>query len=502
MTVKSESGLKLLAINILGRFLLNSDNNMRYVALNSLSSVVDDDVAAVQRHRAIILDCLKDPDVSIRQRALELTYQLVDASNIVELVRELLNYLVVAPPEHQSLLCSRVSAIVDKFAPDPRWKVETLIAMLSIAGNYCDTLIACATVSHITHTKALHGFATHKLFRLLQEELPRVQTALMHVALWCIGEFSDRLLETYGSAGCHLGDVYCAVSLSDILGLIKAVLKSHLATTLTRSYATTALMKIACRLQQGRAECQGLLGYFVTSLSLELQQRSCEYMSLFEDQCQDLQRQALARIPAIKTVPFCKSMRGETVGSCVHPVSTDLLDFDLNCKNTERRSQKHTDSLAFANDADSTHNVDLLDDIFVEKTMAAQSENAVEEPEQTQMQASFKAFEKGGLTLTMVLSKDQLDPKIMEITCNFLNHTITDFNHLVFQAAVPKYVLMELKPASAMTIPANSNWIVTQIIKVKNTVSSKPLMMRIKIQYMVGNRQIIEEAQISSFPLQ
>jgi hypothetical protein len=63
---------------------------------------------------AIILDCLKDPDISIRQRALELTYQLVDANNIVELVRELLNYLVVAPPEHQSLLCSRVSAIVDK----------------------------------------------------------------------------------------------------------------------------------------------------------------------------------------------------------------------------------------------------------------------------------------------------------------------------------------------------------------------------------------------------
>ena len=35
---------------------------------------------------AIILDCLKDPDISIRQRALELTYQLVDANNIVELV--------------------------------------------------------------------------------------------------------------------------------------------------------------------------------------------------------------------------------------------------------------------------------------------------------------------------------------------------------------------------------------------------------------------------------
>ena len=57
---------------------------------------------------ATILDCLKDPDVSIRQRALELTHQLVNANNVVELVREMLNYLVVAPPEHRALLCSRV----------------------------------------------------------------------------------------------------------------------------------------------------------------------------------------------------------------------------------------------------------------------------------------------------------------------------------------------------------------------------------------------------------
>ena len=50
-----------------GRFLLNRDNNIRYVALNTLASVVSEDVAAVQRHRATIIDCMKDPDVSIRQ---------------------------------------------------------------------------------------------------------------------------------------------------------------------------------------------------------------------------------------------------------------------------------------------------------------------------------------------------------------------------------------------------------------------------------------------------
>ncbi|KAI5061987.1 hypothetical protein GOP47_0022526, partial [Adiantum capillus-veneris] len=59
MHVEATQGLRVLAINVLGRFLSNSDNNIRYVALNMLLKIIPVDFQAIQRHRSTIMECLQ-----------------------------------------------------------------------------------------------------------------------------------------------------------------------------------------------------------------------------------------------------------------------------------------------------------------------------------------------------------------------------------------------------------------------------------------------------------
>lgn len=135
LDIEAENGLRVMAINILGKFLSNRDNNIRYVALNTLNKVVGMDVNAVQRHRTIILDCLKDGDISIRRRALELSYELINESNVRVLTRELLAFLEVSDNEFKDNLTKRICGAADRFAPNKRWHLDTVIRVLKLVSR-------------------------------------------------------------------------------------------------------------------------------------------------------------------------------------------------------------------------------------------------------------------------------------------------------------------------------------------------------------------------------
>lgn len=106
--------------------------NLSYVALNTLNKVVAMDTNAVQRHRTIILDCLRDGDISIRRRALELSYALINEQNVRVLTRELLAFLEVADNEFKLGMTTQVCAAAERFAPNRRWHIDTVLRVLKL----------------------------------------------------------------------------------------------------------------------------------------------------------------------------------------------------------------------------------------------------------------------------------------------------------------------------------------------------------------------------------
>ncbi|KAK0561600.1 clathrin associated protein complex large subunit [Tilletia horrida] len=323
LEIEAENGLRVMAINILGKFLSNRDNNIRYVALHTLNKVVAMDTNAVQRHRNIILDCLRDGDISIRRRALELSYALINEANVRVLTRELLAFLEVADNEFKLGLTTQVCLAAEKFAPNKRWHIDTVLRVLKLAGNYVREEVLSGFIRLVCHTPELQGYTVQKLFSALHADFS--QESLTLAAVWVIGEFGEILLR---GGNYEDEDMVREVKPKDIVDLLQNVLDSPYVSDNIKQYVITALAKLVTRLsadasQQARAE--KMVESFGRSVEVEIQQRSVELSALLRRR--DLRDGVLESMPPPEIKQTVLGTTSET--KPVGPTRTDkdaLLD--------------------------------------------------------------------------------------------------------------------------------------------------------------------------------
>lgn len=293
LDIEADSGLRVLGVNILGKFLANKDNNIRYVALNTLIKVVAIEPNAVQRHRNTILDCLRDPDISIRRRALDLSFTLINESNVRVLIRELLSFLEVADNEFKPVMTSQIGIAADRFAPNKRWHVDTMLRVLKLAGNYVKEQILSSFVRLIATTPDLQTYSAQKLYAALKEDIS--QEGLNLAGAWVIGEYGDALLRggTYEEE-----ELVKEVKENEIVDLFAAILNSSYAGQSVTQYIITAAMKLTTRMQDPAQvdRLRRLLLGRQADLDVEVQQRSVEYGNLFGHDA--IRRGVLERMPA------------------------------------------------------------------------------------------------------------------------------------------------------------------------------------------------------------
>lgn len=195
MGIQAESSLRQLAINTLGRFLLNIDKNIRYVALETLLKTAHSDYNYVQRHRVTIVDCLKDIDVSIQKKALELSFFLINSTNFKSMTKDLIAFLGNADDELKAICASNLCICAEKFASNPKVQIDTMIKVLNTAGNFVrDDVVGtlCQLISETTH---LHTYCVRQLWMNVKGGDLSAKQPLVQVAMWCLGEYGDLINE-------------------------------------------------------------------------------------------------------------------------------------------------------------------------------------------------------------------------------------------------------------------------------------------------------------------
>ncbi|KAK5232143.1 clathrin associated protein complex large subunit [Exophiala xenobiotica] len=278
LDIEADSGLRVLGVNILGKFLANKDNNIRYVALNTLIKVVAIEPNAVQRHRNTILECLRDPDISIRRRALDLSFTLIREDNVRVLVRELLAFLESADNEFKSVITTQIGIAADRFAPNKRWHIDTILRVIKLAGNYVKEQILSSFIRLIATSPDQQTYSAQKLYSALKADI--TQEALTLAGVWVIGEYGDALLR---GGSYEEEELVKEVRESDIVDLYYTILNSTYANQVVTEFILTSAMKLTTRMSdQSQVErIRRLMQSRTSDLSVEIQQRAVEYGNLF-----------------------------------------------------------------------------------------------------------------------------------------------------------------------------------------------------------------------------
>ncbi|CAJ0908682.1 10286_t:CDS:10 [Entrophospora sp. SA101] len=462
--------------------------------IQSESGLLALDTNAVQRHRNIILDCLRDADISIRRRALELAFALINESNVRVLTRELLAFLEVADNEFKQGMTTKICLATDRFAPNKRWHIDTVLRVLKLAGNYVREEILSNFIRLVAHTSELHAYTVQRLYSDLKDDIS--QESLTLAGVWIIGEYGDVLIK---GGNFEEEGLVKEVTEPDVITLIESILAGPYANQITREYSVTALMKLTSRFTNSSViqTIKSIIERYKSSIEVEIQQRSVEYTNLFD--FDNIRSAVLERMPvpdykeeSSTSRPVYDIISDENNGSGSGTNSGDiLLDFESEVVDSGSNKQTTMPSTS-QNTADEVIRQILLRNLLNQRYHAfITTELGGPDP--------YVAYNKNGFKITLKPSKNIDNPNLLDILVTFLNVGVgSSVQNLLFQAAVPKTQKLQMQPPSATTIIPGSS--ATQLIRVMNPAKTN-VRLRLRIVYQTSAGSKVDEiAEFNEFP--
>lgn len=497
--IESEKGLRNLGIFQLSEFLSSKDNNLRYVSLNLFKKVVEKDQQSVLRHLPTIIECLKDHDVSIRKRAVDLLLKLVGTKNVKLIMQEFIEYLQRATDDEKQELTSKISLTIDTYAPSLEWKVDVYLRILLSSSHFVPIHMSNKLIALVTNCNdSTKEIITKKLFNALNDLLKTPQiiakrTRLIQVAIWIIGEFSDK---------CS------SINPQQIFDVIYKYLTFCESDLRIISYIVTSFLKLGVRYPQLSKRIQSLLEKYKSNSELELQLRSCEYSILLATNEVLKNKVVTDPKPPIEVVQVAPQPVIQSVREKIHKSSTEtnsiniLIDEEPNTTSTSNPTASN-DLLMFFDDVQQKNPAPQTQSNGISKfentgtPMSSTSFTNLEDfisdftTQNSQQENRYITIaEHNNLKIEMeIIRPDEVySPEKFTATIYFSNSNPLPLTNFVFQVKAPKYMTIKLYKASSDRIPGSSNRSVRQNIDMVNTLyGEKDIILKYQIKYQNNN---------------
>ncbi|CAL0311726.1 unnamed protein product [Lupinus luteus] len=267
------------AADVVAKFLKSDSHNLKYMGIDALGRLIKLSPNIAEQHQLAVIDCLEDPDDTMKRKTFELLYKMTNSSNVEVIVDRMIDYMISISDDHyKAYIASRCVELAEQFSPSNHWFIQTINKVFEHAGDLVNIKVAHNLMRLIAEGfgegddaaySQLRSSAVESYLRIIGE--PKLPSVFLQVICWVLGE--------YGTADGK----YCA---SYISGKLCDIAEAYSNNETVKAYTISALMKIyAFEVAAGKKvdllpECQSLIEELLASHSTDLQQRAYELQAL------------------------------------------------------------------------------------------------------------------------------------------------------------------------------------------------------------------------------
>ncbi|EJD47783.1 Adaptor protein complex AP-2 alpha subunit [Auricularia subglabra TFB-10046 SS5] len=262
----TNSPLVSVAAQQLAVFISSKETNVRYLGLDTMAHLAAraDSLEPIKQHQDTIINSLRDKDISVRRRALDLLYSMCDVDNAELIVGELLRYLQVADYGLREEMVLKIAIATERYATSYQWYVDTILQLISTAGDHVSDEVWYRVIQIVTNTEDLQEYAARAVFEHLKP--PNCHESLIKVAGYILGEYGHVIANEPG---------YSPMEQFHMLHS-----KSPFCTAPTRALLLSTYIKWVNVFPEIKPQLVSVFERYRHVLDSELQQRACEYFAL------------------------------------------------------------------------------------------------------------------------------------------------------------------------------------------------------------------------------